>query len=99
MMFTDCNVLTNLDLSSFNTANVTTMGYMFSNCNKLEELDIRNFDIGNVTDDDYFYNLGSGLDGDQKTQIIVKEALRDALDNKSVTTGDKAAYYVIDSES
>ena len=34
-MFYNCNSLTSLDLSNFNTQNVTDMSYMFSNCNSL----------------------------------------------------------------
>ena len=34
-MFRDCAALTTLDLSNFNTANVTDMGYMFYNCTAL----------------------------------------------------------------
>ena len=31
-MFYDCSSLTNIDLSNFNTNNVTNMSYMFSAC-------------------------------------------------------------------
>ena len=34
-MFADCKALTTLDLTSFNTANVTDMSYMFSGCSSL----------------------------------------------------------------
>ena len=36
-MFYDCKSLTNLDLSNFNTQNVTNMGEMFSGCNSLKK--------------------------------------------------------------
>ena len=41
--------LENLDLSSFNTSNVTNMGHMFSNCSSLTSLDLSGFNTSNVT--------------------------------------------------
>lgn len=49
-MFNDCNNLTTLDLSSFDTSNVINMKFMFSNCENLTALDLSNFDTNNVTD-------------------------------------------------
>ena len=42
--------LTSLDLSGFNTANVTDMSYMFYNCSNLRSLDVSSFNTSNVTD-------------------------------------------------
>ena len=42
-MFNDCNSLTSLDLSNFNTQNVTNMKYMFYDCYLLTSLDLFNF--------------------------------------------------------
>ena len=42
-MFFDCNSLTSLNLSNFNTQNVTDMNYMLSNCNSLTSLNLSNF--------------------------------------------------------
>ena len=39
-IFYDCNSLTNLNLSNFNTQNVTNMEYMFSYCNSLTKKNI-----------------------------------------------------------
>ena len=39
-MFCGCNSLTNLDLSKFNTQNVTDMNSMFYECNSLKNLDL-----------------------------------------------------------
>ena len=39
-MFSDCNSLTNLNLSNFNTQNVTHMDDMFSYCNSLKKNNI-----------------------------------------------------------
>ena len=49
-MFSECNSLTNIDLSNFNTQNVTGMNDMFSNCNSLTNIDLSNFNTQNVTD-------------------------------------------------
>ena len=39
-MFYECSKLTNIDLSSFNTENVTNMSYMFSGCSNLKKIRI-----------------------------------------------------------
>ena len=44
-----CSSLTNLNLSTFDTSNVTTMQEMFASCNNLAQLDISNFNTQNVT--------------------------------------------------
>ena len=48
-MFQECNVLEYLDLSNFNTINVTDMGWMFNECHKLREIKgINNFNTFNI---------------------------------------------------
>ena len=42
-MFYECNELEYLDLSNFNTSNITNMDYMFAGCNKLKYLNLSNF--------------------------------------------------------
>ena len=49
-MFGTCGSLTNLDLSSFNTSNVTDMSNMFSGCGNLKTLDLSSFSTSKVTD-------------------------------------------------
>ena len=44
-MFQACNELEYLDLSNFNTENVTDMSWMFCDCNKLKYLNLLNFSI------------------------------------------------------
>ena len=39
-MFGKCSNLTNINLSSFNTQNVTNMSYMFAGCSNLKEIKI-----------------------------------------------------------
>jgi surface protein len=47
-MFCNCRLLTELDLSKFNTSKVEDMSYMFWGCSDLNDLNITNFDINNV---------------------------------------------------
>lgn len=56
MMFSFCTALTSLDLSNFNTSNVTEMGSMFYYDIELIDLYL-NFDVSSVYKiDDIFYN-------------------------------------------
>ena len=48
-MFSGCNSLTELDVSKFDTSNVTNMANMFDSCNSLASLDVSKFDTSNVT--------------------------------------------------
>lgn len=56
-MFNGCSSLISLDVTNFNTANVTDMRYMFCGCSKLTSLDVTKFNTEKVTDMSYmFYN-------------------------------------------
>lgn len=48
-MFFGCNSLTSIDLSNFDTSNVTDMNNMFHGCKALTSLDLSNFNTSNVT--------------------------------------------------
>ena len=48
-MFYGCNSLQELNLTNFNTNNVTYMIWMFNGCSSLEELNLSNFNTNNVT--------------------------------------------------
>ena len=48
-MFYNCNLYISLDLSNFNTQNVTDMRDMFHGCQSLLSLDLSNFNTQNVT--------------------------------------------------
>ncbi len=64
-MFMNCDKLTSLDVSKFNTSNVTNMGGMFYNCKKLTSLDVSKFNTINVTEMGsmfYFCNNLTNLD-------------------------------------
>ena len=73
-MFSYCTSLTSLDLSNFNTSNVTDMSYMFSGCSSLTSLDTSNFDTSNVTNMSYMF---AGTSSSLYIQI--------ELDTRSVT--------------
>jgi surface protein len=47
-MFDGCNKVTKLDLSNFNTSQVSDMSSMFQNCASLKELNISSWDTNNV---------------------------------------------------
>jgi len=59
-MFYDCNLITNLNLSNFNTQNVNKMNSMFYGCNLLINLNLSNFNTQNVNDmNGMFYGCNS----------------------------------------
>ena len=59
-MFYGCSKLTSLDVSRFNTSNVTDMSGMFSGCYNLPSLDLKNFDTSKVTDMSDMFNQQRG---------------------------------------
>ena len=54
--FYGCSHLTKVDLSNFDTSNVTNMEKMFYECSALTELDVSNFNTSNVTDMGYMFD-------------------------------------------
>lgn len=54
-MFRLCSGLTELDLSGFDTSNVTDMSYMFGTCYGLKSLDLSPLDTSNVEDMSYMF--------------------------------------------
>lgn len=54
-MFHNCANLELVDLSMFDTQNVTTMESMFNKCSKIQHLDLSSFNTGNVTDMDSMF--------------------------------------------
>ena len=59
--FDACFYLTSIDLSKFDTRNVTNMSFMFSGCSKLTSIDLSGFDTSNVTDMGYMFSNCRGL--------------------------------------
>ena len=56
-----CSKLTSLDLSNWNTSNVTNMRGMFRNCPNLTSLDVNNWDTTKVTTMSYMFDCCSNL--------------------------------------
>ena len=54
-MFCNCQSLTNLDMSNFDTSKVTCMEWMFGACLSLTTLDLSNFDTSKVTSMSYMF--------------------------------------------
>ena len=65
-MFSQCNKITSLDLSNFNTSNVTDMSMMFNGCRSLTSLDLSGWDTSNVTN----INMGMMFSGCSKLNTI-----------------------------
>ena len=55
-MFMNCINLKELDLSNFNTSNVTNMQSMFYQCRRLEDLNLGSFDTSKLTTINYIFN-------------------------------------------
>jgi len=55
-LFANFVALTTLDLSIFDTLNVTNMSQMFNMCQALTSLDLSNFDTSKVTDMSFMFN-------------------------------------------
>ena len=64
-MFDGCSGLISLDVTHFNTANVTSMSYMFYGCNKLKEIYVSDkFVTDDVISSEYMFMGCSSLSGD-----------------------------------
>ena len=55
-MFNECSLLKELNISNFNTNNVTDMRGMFFECSSLKELNLSNFNTNNVTNMRYMFS-------------------------------------------
>ena len=60
-MFNGCRGLTSIDLSNFDTSNVTNMSYMFYGCESLTSIDLSNFNTSKVTNISSMFNDCRGL--------------------------------------
>ena len=60
-MFYNCGELTSIDLSGWNTSNVTDMNYMFYACSSLTSLDLSGWNTSNVTIMDNMFGGCSSL--------------------------------------
>jgi len=55
-MFSDCESLNSIDLSSLNINNIKDMKYMFNNCKSLKPIDLSSLNINSSTDIRYMFN-------------------------------------------
>ena len=69
-MFNHCSSLTNIDLSNFNTNNVTCMYSMFYNCSSLTNINLSNFNTNNVDTLDKMFDGCSKL---RKENVITND--------------------------
>ena len=60
-IFRQCSKLQEIELSYFDTSNVTDMSWMFSGCSALTSLDLSGFDTSNATDMSAMFNCCSKL--------------------------------------
>ena len=54
-MFYECSSLANIDLSNFNTKNISNMSHMFYECSSLTNINLSNFDTTKVKDMSYMF--------------------------------------------
>ena len=59
--FNSANYLKSIDISSWNTSNVTSMRYMLNGCRSLTSLDVSKWNTSKVTDMQYVFNFCSSL--------------------------------------
>ena len=65
-MFYECSALKELNLSNFNTNNVSNMNHMFNKCSSLKELNCANFNAKKITNiNEIFW----GCSGELKKKI------------------------------
>ena len=60
-MFTSCKGLTSINLSNFDTSNVTDMSHIFGGCSGLTSLNLSNFDTSGVTNMCSMFSYCKGL--------------------------------------
>ena len=61
-LFNECSSLQSLNLSNWNTSNVTNMGYMFTGCKNIKNLNLSSFDVSNVKSMRFMFDLCSLLE-------------------------------------
>ena len=86
-MFFGCHSLTELDLKSFDTTNVTDMRYMFCACSSLTKLEFgQNFNTSKVT------KMGNMF---YKCSKLENLEFRDNFNTENVTDMEKYEEYVL----
>jgi len=101
-LFSDCSSLISIDLSNFNTQNVTNMAYMFSGCSSLKEINLSNFNTQNVTNMAYMFSGCSSLkeinlsNFNALNTIYMKSMFSGCSSLENIDLSNFKAQYVID---
>ena len=78
-VFEGCSKLTSIDVSSFDTSNVSSMTDMFNGCSELTELNISNFDMSKVQ---YINRMFERCPNLSKGGIIINKKSMNKFDRK-----------------
>ena len=70
LLFYGCSSVTNINLSNFNTNNVTDMYGMFNDCSSLTNINLSNFNTNNVYNMGFMFYKCSKL---RKENVITKD--------------------------
>ena len=71
-MFSLCESLETLDVSSFDTSNVKAVSAMFSECSSLKGLDLRNFDFQDISKTNQIFEWCTGLKEVKANNLHIK---------------------------
>ena len=74
-LFYRCNNLISLNLSNFNSQNITNMSNMFNNCGALIYLNLSNFNTHKVTDMSYMFNNCGALTNLDLTNFDIQKVI------------------------
>ena len=94
-IFYDCETLTNLDLSEFNSENINNLKCMFYNCKSLIDLNLSNFITNNVEDMSHIFEGCSSLINLDLSKIKTDKAIymnRMFKDCKSIKSLDLSKF-------
>ena len=70
LMFANCNLLIDIDLSNFNSDNVTNINGMFFGCSSLTQINLSNFNTNKVID---MHNMFNGTYNLQRKNVITTD--------------------------
>ena len=93
-MFANCNNLTSIDVSNFNTNKVNNMLGMFSNCQKSAYIDVSKFNTENVTNMSWMFASCSSLPSLDVSNFNTEKVtnMEGMFSNINVTTLDLSSF-------
>ena len=95
-MFEGCSALESLNLTNFNTENVTDMSWMFYGCSALKSLDLTNFNTAKVT---YMNNMFEGCSALTTIYVSNKFVTDNVSNGSDMFTGCKSLKDYSDSKT